>query len=272
MGKIFSWDDIERGRIPQQSDFPCVAECIRNNLEVAAGIIGGVLCGSVLYGGHNQRSDVDCVVVYDPTRRREITSLLQSVRKAAANIYVPVEFIPIDGSIAPTSFHSIGPSFAAHLQYAVHHGGLIKKNPLPLFMLGHIDDTEDVRGYLRNKLRRFEKDTVALPTMAESDLYRFLQKILEVAMHIARKTLWLNRVPMPNDSKLEVVKYYPRISTSREYELFVGLVRTDNSYTAELACQLQHVDPIGYSCVINKIRNRVESALEFIKLNGLRLA
>ena len=175
-------------------------------------------------------------------------------------------------SIAPTPLHSIGPSFAAHLQYAVCHGGLIKKNPLPLFALDHISDTEDVYGYLRNKLRRFEKETVNLPTMTESDRYRFLQKILEAAMHIARKVLWLNRVPMPNDSKQEVIRWYPGISTPREYQLFLDLVLADNSYTAELARQMECLNPLGYRYMIDEVQNRARSALEFIKLNGARLA
>lgn len=274
MGKIFTWDEVENGKIPQQSDFLSVATHMRESLNASAGIVGGVLCGSVLYGATTQRSDIDCVIVYDPMQRREVIQTLQYLRSSAACVYVPIEFIPVDMSIAPTPLHSIGPSFAAHLHYAVVNGGLIKKNPLPLFMIGsdHTSDEEDVRGYLRNKFRRFEKDTVCLSMMTESDLCRFLQKILEVAMHIARKILWVNHVPMSNDSKQEVIKRYPDISTAREYELFFDLVRADDSYAAELARQLKYINPIGYCFAINEIKNRVRSALEFIKLSALRVA
>lgn len=272
MGRVFSWDDIVRGRVPQESDFPYMAQHVKTALEDAPGIVGGILCGSILYGNHTSRSDIDCVVVYDPTRWREVRSLLQYLRSAAANRYVPMEFIPIDASIAPTPLHSLGPSFGAHLQYAASHGGLIKKHLLDSFSYAHTNDREDARGYIRNKIRRFEKCVVEIPLMTESELCRFFQKILEVATHIARKMLWLNRVPLLDDSKPEVIKHYPRISTPREYELFLGLLRTDDSYTAELACQLHRIDPTGYTYVIEEIQSRVENALEFAKLNGLRLA
>lgn len=272
MGKVFSWNEVECRMIPHQSDFSSTVEQVRKRLEAADGIIGAILCGSILYGDHNQRSDIDCVVVYDPTQRREVTHALRSVRKDAAHLYVPIEFIPIDASIAPTSLHSIGLSFATHLQYAIHMGGVIKKNPLPLFMFDHVSIEEDARGYLRNKFRRFEKSAVEMPTMTESDLHRFLQKILEAPAHIARKILWLKKIPMADDSRREVIKHYSDIASPQEYRLFLYFIQADNRYTAELLTQLHEPDQRRYGLHLEEIKNLVWVAIEFIKLNALRLA
>jgi len=271
VGKVFSWGEIERKEIPQPSDFSIVVGKIRQNLEVANGVVGGILCGSVLWNSYNERSDIDCVVVYDPTKRREVVEALRDINQTASTLHVPTELIPLDMHIVRTPLHHIGPSFAVHLRYAAENGGVIKENPLPLFVFDGISIVEDVRGYLRNKLRRLEKGMSTLPTMEVADLLRFLQKVLEAPVHVARKLLRWQAVKMPDDSKRTVMFYYPDIANAREHELFVKITTIDSQYTAEILAQLQHPNKALYSRVIGEIEELAWDTLEFVRLNAFRL-
>lgn len=271
MGKVFSWGEIERKEIPQPSDFSAVVSKTRQNLEVTNGVVGGILCGSVLWNSYNERSDIDCLVVYDPAKRREVVKALRDINQTAATLHVPVELIPLDLDVVRTPMHYIGPSFADHLRYAAENGGVIKKNPLPLFVSDSISVVENLRGYFRNKLRRLEKGVSTLPTMEGAELLRFLQKVLEAPTHIARKLLRWQGVEMSDDSKRTVTFHYPDIANAREYELFVKITTIDSQYTAEILTQLQHPNQDQYSRVIGEIEELAWDTLEFVRLNALRL-
>lgn len=271
MGKVFSWQEIEEGKIPQPQDFATVVKKIRQELEAADGVIGGILCGSTLWNSCNQRSDIDCVMVYDPEKRREVVDVLRGINQAAADHHVPAEIIPLDLHIVMTPLHHIGLSFAVHLRYATENGGLIKENPLPLFVFDDASVVEDVRGYLRSKLRRLEKGVSALPAMEVAELHRFLQKVLEAPVHVARKILWWRKVETADDSKQTVMRHYPDIASAQEHELFAKVTTADSEYTTELLAQLQCPDKVRYSRAIEEIENLVWDTLEFVRLNALRL-
>ena len=271
MGKVFSWNEVEERKIPQPSDFTTVVSKIRQDLGATDGVVGGILCGSILWNSCNQRSDIDCVVVYDPAKRREVVGVLRGINQAAADHHVPAEMIPLDLHIARTPLHHIGLSFAVHLRYATENGGLIKENPLPLFVFDDTRVVEDVRGYFRNKLRRLEKGVSALPTMEVTELHRFLQKVLEAPVHVARKILWWQKVETADDSKRTVMRYYPDIASAQERDLFAKITTADSEYTTELLAQLQCPDKVLYSRAIEEIENLAWDTLEFVRLNALRL-
>lgn len=271
MGKVFSWNEIEERKIPQPSDFTTIVSKIRQDLGATDGVVGGILCGSILWNSCNQRSDIDCVVVYDPAKRREVVGVLRGINQAAADHHVPAEMIPLDLHIARTPLHHIGLSFAVHLRYATENGGLIKENPLPLFVFDDASVVEDVRGYLRNKLRRLEKGVSALPTMEVAELHRFLQKVLEAPVHVARKILWWQKVETADDSKRTVMHHYPDIASAQERDLFAKITTTDSEYTTELLTQLQCPDKVRYSQAIEGVKDLAWDTLEFVRLNALRL-
>lgn len=271
MGKVFSWEEIQDRKIPQLKDFKIVAGKIRKELEAADGVVGGILCGSMLWNSYNRRSDIDCLVVYDLARRREVVEVLRDINQFAADLHVPTELIPIDLHIAKTPLHHIGLSFAAHLRYATENGGLIKTDPLPLFAFDDASCVDNVRGYFRNKLRRLEKGVSTLFTMESVELYRFLQKMLEAPVHIARKMLWWKKMVTSDDAKCTVMRCYPDIASSQERELFVMLTAADSQYTTELLAQLQNPDKNRYSEVIQGVKDLAWDTLEFVRSNALRL-
>ncbi len=119
MGKVYSWQDVEARRIPQLTDFPLVIDHMREVFKKEKSILGGLVCGSVLRGDHNRRSDVNCVVVYDTKLEREAMKVLQGISSFAANVHVPVGFVLCDTYTASTRFHHLGPAFRIHLQTAI---------------------------------------------------------------------------------------------------------------------------------------------------------
>jgi len=272
MGKVFSWSEIVEGKVPEQQSFANVAKTVRRELKSADGVVGGIICGSILWNNWSKRSDLDCVVVYDPEKRRDVVMTLQEINRFATGLYVPVEMIPLDTSIIKTPMHHIRYSFMVHLRHAIENGGLIKEDLLALFSFDGITAIEDVCGYVRNKLRTVEKGANLLPTMSDPDRCRFLQKVLEAPMHIARKMLWLEGVELLDDRKQTVAQHYATVAGAREHELFEKVLAVDERYTAELHSQLQHPARDRYLRAIEEIQELVWDTLEFVRLNAFRLA
>ncbi|MDP3729590.1 MAG: hypothetical protein Q8R26_02480 [bacterium] len=271
MGKVFSWDAIEKGEIPQHLNFVTVINKIKQDLEATEGVVGGILCGSILRSC-NQRSDIDCVVVYHPEKRREVMRILRDINQTAADLFVPIDLIPLDLGIARTSLHHIKLSFAFHLRYAAQNGGVIKENPLPSLVLDGVSMIDDVRGYFRDKLWKLEKGLSVLPMMGVVELHRFLQKVLESPVHVARNILRWQNVRMPDDSRQTVLRNYPRYATLLERELFAKIIYVDTRYTTELLAQLQCPDKDRYAQVIEEIKDLAWDTLEFVRLNAVHLA
>lgn len=271
MGRIFSWNEIEEKKIPQLQNFTNLVNQIRKELEILDGIIGGILFGSMLWNNHNQRSDIDCLLVYNPIAQKKVFKVLNYINKIASDFYIPLEIIPLDLRIIKTSLHHIGLSFADHLNYAVKNGGIIKTNPLPFFIFNNKNKDDDIREYLKNKLRKLEKGLSAIHIMKDADLYRFLQKILEAPVHVARKILWWQNIKMPNDSKQTVSFHYLNIANQKEKELFIKINAIDSQYTTELLKQLKNPNKIEYNKIINEIKKIAWDTLKFVKLNAFRI-
>ncbi|MFA6525831.1 MAG: nucleotidyltransferase domain-containing protein [Candidatus Buchananbacteria bacterium] len=72
MGKVFSWEDIAGKRVPELSSFDDLADIMKAEIIGNKDIHGGLLFGSVLWGCHNRRSDLDFLVVYDQESRYDV--------------------------------------------------------------------------------------------------------------------------------------------------------------------------------------------------------
>lgn len=274
MGRVFSWEEIARGNVPKIRSFKKVADEIRAVLASTEGVLGAVICGSALSGNVTVRSDIDCVVVYEWERRTPVLEALQSLYRVASWLHVPIEFIPIDSEVAAQGLHTIGPSFARHLERAARNGGIIKNDPLVFICFPgrgkHDDLVEDVLGYLKHKIRRFEKGLVELPTMNAEPLCRFLQKALESPIHIARKVLHLSVQGPFDDSREEVKKLYPRMADEELAGVFQGLVQEDEEYSLVIGEQL--LEPREregrYVIVFEQIKRRASWAFLFARANA----
>ncbi len=277
MGRVFSLDEIRRGMVPKIGSFDKSVQEIRARLASTEGVLGAVICGSALSGTITVRSDIDCVVVYERERRNPALEALRSLHGFAASLHVPTEFIPIDSVVAAQGLHSIGRSFATHLERAANRGGVIKYDPLAFIRFPDRDSRRelvlDVMSYLTHKIRRFEKGLVELPVMnpANTELYRFLQKVLESPIHIARKVMCLSATEYCDDSREEVKKRYPRMVRMGLAEPFQILVQEDEDYSWALDEQIRNPeDREGrYDAVLERVKRRAFWALEFARRNAI---
>ena len=234
MGKVFLWNDIKNHRVPTPENFEEVVEQLIRCLTHCRGVVGAMLCGSVLMKCSNLRSDIDCLVLYDGRH--------------------------------------ISQAFATHLIRTVEHGGVIKTNPLSAVNVPAFDSAESIRGYLRSKLGRFEKSFIDLPAMSERERCYFLQRVLESAVHIARKMLWHWQVNTLDDTKPTISKHYLLKASEEECELFRKIVRVDSQYTEELLEQLRLPNKKRYDQIIQELEELVVDSIRLLKLSALQLS
>jgi predicted nucleotidyltransferase len=265
MGKVFSWEEIVAGEVPKLEDFGIVQRQIVSELEENNEIIGGVICGSVVRGDHNVRSDVDCLVVHSGQNVPRIIGLLQELNKYAKQLYVPVEFIPVDIRVAHIPTVEI--SFGMHLDWSARNGGCIKTNPIPMLSFD-LDMGQELQNYVRLKLNKLTKRWIKYPEASPEHRFHFLQKILEAPVYIARKIIRWQGVDISfDDSKRRIVELYSEhFNGSESSEFFREAVITDVDYTAKLLQQLKCSDEMEYSSVLKEIEAIVPNVLEFIRL------
>jgi len=274
MGRVFSWGEIERKEVPQSKDFGRVCEEIRHELSRTDAVLGAVLFGSALNERFMERSDIDCLLVYDGMERPALTEVLHQLQASARKRHIPLEFIPVDEASAREGIHTIGPSFAWHLEQAVKTHLVIKADPLRFIRLSDSAKSqsarvEDVLGYLRRKILRFEQGIVELPVMAESEYLHFLRKILELPVHVARKVLWLSVPNLSSDSKAHVIRCYPDIVSSPLRGIFQTLLSMDSDYSHEVLVGLHEPDEDRYIDALKTIAKRAFWAFEFARANAI---
>ena len=245
MGKVYAWEDVEARRIPRLEDFPVVIDHMREVFKKEKSILGGLICGSVLRGDHNCRSDIDCVVVYETKLEREAMEVLQGVSAFAGNMYVPVGFVPCDIYTASTRFHHIGPAFRIHLQMAIKSGGIVGTNPLTLLRTGGEDLIMEIESYLRMKVYNTGEALAKYSCMSIDHKCAFLQKVLEAPSHVARKILHLGASD-ENDAKVSIVTRYIETMPRHLGDGLRMLTSFDKRYTVEVLRQLERPDRWQY--------------------------
>ena len=269
MGRVFTFEEIRQGWMPATRDFKEMWEILEAELSASSAIIGSVICGSCVRGDYNVRSDIDCVVLYRQTDRSEAIDLFQGLEVEAAEIYVPLELIPLDDKLAETSDHHLSPIFLEHLRLSVRLGGVIKENPLELISPNPMSFREDTILYLIDKIRKLEKGSARLPVLSTEKLCLFLQKALELPVYVARKIVQCKGYDLTgDDSKGEVLRAYAETRFTPAIELLEELVSLDRRYSEALGQQIMEApDQASYGKILRKIEEAVPKVLQFARLN-----
>ena len=270
LGRIFSWEEIEQGKIPKLESFTEIANIIRKDLLPNEKVEAALLCGSVLREDFSLRSDVDCIVIYNDIA---VISDLRRLITIAKTEFVPVEMIPIDVRMVEAGIHTLSGSFLQHLQRAAKEGGTIKGDLLSILKIAENDPREKLKetfGIVSQKLNRalcelsrFEK---------EKRIFN-LGKILEAPVEIVRSIVWAKRLSIVNESKGEVLRAYWTIADKRSKNLLEKVLEVGEEYSAVLEKVLQLSDPVPYKEEYTEILGRIEELgqneiLEFIVHNA----
>ncbi len=268
MGKVFTWEEVSRGRVPYLDSFDEMGDLLRRELENSSVVVSALILGSFLRRDHSVRSDIDTLVMYPLERRTEAVALLRGLKARAKQLYVPIEFISLDVELAMTPDHHIASTFLEHFRMAAQDGGVIKQDPLMLIHANADGFRQDTRGYLIHKMRTFEKGEVSLLTASEERVFQTIEKALQLHIYVARKMLRCFDVEMPQgDSKAEVARLYPTLGIEGATAILVEIREMDRSYTASLSQQLACPDREEYERVVESLKSAIPLALEFARKN-----
>ena len=269
MGKVFTWKEVVRKRVPQLEDFVLTIDLLRKAFAPEGSIVGAVAFGSAVRGDYDLRSDIDCFVLYDRAQEYEAFEVMQSVTMMANLRRVPLTCVPCDTLVSATRMHHIGSSLRKHLEVSSRIGGLLKGDPLR-----HIANVrsreEEVEEYLRFKLYGIQEASGAARTFSEERFVSYLKKLLEAPMHVARKVL-VHRKLLEGDSKREVFASYVKYMGRELSDHLERLISLDALYTEELREQLRCPHEKGYRMMLQKISSGSEDVISFVRANSMFL-
>ncbi len=271
MGRVFRFSEVVSGKTPSPSDFRVGKDDIVQTLTAATDVIGAILCGSVVHGGANLRSDIDVVVYHHDTAAFQ--AAIGGLRRRCALSNLELSLVKIDPALAASRFHTISYGYYQHLVLAARQGGLIKQNFLPLLNRRHMHPHDDIAEYVSFKLRYLGK---AVDELADIDIDSekhtdILQKALEVPVHIARKVCWLSGASTGDDSKASVVAAYAQVAPPALGRQLQHLVAVDRLYTQELQRQIAEPDAGGYRLTLHAISRELPVSMRFVRENALAM-
>jgi predicted nucleotidyltransferase len=269
MGVVYTWDEVYQGHIPDLGSFKSVQDHIRSKLLKSEAVEAAVLCGSVIRGDHNRRSDIDCIVMYASDHEQDAMSVMHQIGSAAKQLHVPVNFVPIDTDLSRSCMHQLGQSFAHHIADSVAVGGAIKGD-----LVGSLEPTlsvqEEVRSYVRAKTYNLEEGWASYSTFSDERKASFLKKMLESPVHIARKMLHFHGL-MNGDSKKAVRNKYIEFASTDQQELFRRLLELDAWYSDQLEQQVKAADEEEYVRCLSHLSENIGLAIQFARSNALLL-
>lgn len=269
MGKVFSWEDVKKGSVPNlESGFGAVKKYIESQINNFAGITAAVLCGSFLTGKHTIRSDMDCVLVYSEDEQSECIRFFQELIQQAGTYHVPLELVAIRRDIALTPHHPLQATFLEHIALSARKGGTIKGDVVSSFVAPGRTMKDETINYIIAKIRKLEKGWVILPMMGSDEYHRYLSKLLDAPVHIARKVCRAKGINFGNDdSKSSVVRRYGEVSRGREYGMIMELIELDAHYSRELCRHIEDPNQRSYEDLLKKVEREIPTVRDFAYKN-----
>lgn len=261
MGMVFTWDEVCLERVPESQAHGLVVAMLREAF-VHPSIVAGVVCGSVNYGTHNVRSDIDCMILYNEANEDVVTGIESEVRLGASRLYVPLDFVELTVESATTARHAISPSMANHIVCSQARGGTIKRDPFAVVDLFLLDNRLEAMSWCRQKIRSI-RNGISEHGYTEEQEAHFCKLVLEAPVHGMRKLL-LSAGDCEDDSKTTVLemaaRHYPEL-----HEELDRLCRFDLDYTRELTAHLFLPNERAYREVLWGIRAEAGSVVRLLR-------
>jgi hypothetical protein len=270
MGRVFTWEEVSVGKVPTPETITSIAEFLRLKLAANASVAAALLCGSVLHGTHNRRSDVDCVFLFDEDHREQAMGTMSVLYDHAAQQNVVVEFIPMSTEMAKAGLHGIGPLFLEHLQIAANKGGVIKASPLDRIRLRPCTLHGDAMSYLAHKLDKLQKKFIRLGMADAKERAAILQKALEAPAHVARKIIQVFSLVKPESDELFLLMpAYFQLVGKEGHDKLKDLMAMDMYYSSELELQMSNIKDEGrYAEALTTIEEKYPTVVEFVLFNA----
>lgn len=234
MGRIFTWQQISCQQIPKLEAFPQAKELVEGYLRSSQAILGAVFFGSCVYGEPTVRSDLDCLVIYELGKQTEVWATLRELRNRGANLHVPIDLFTCAEPLLGLGIHSISPSFERHLTWAAQTGGCIRTNFFEGTRVRHLRPLlADFQEYTASKLALIEQSTRWVGQAWDSTHCRYLRRVMEIPIRVARKAVNLEREPGEYcEAASQVAERFAESAPANLVRLFHKLCTTDREYTA----------------------------------------
>lgn len=187
MGKIFLFDEIQKGLVPKPDNFVVAKSQAFDGLQqlVTKGeVVGAMAFGSVAKGSPSERSDFDLLVITPQEPQSE--GLGDVIDAVFRNTNVAIEPIVIPEHLASKGMHTIDESFFLHLSEIFSDGNIVGQNPTGILTPFDLPLVKVHEQYLAQKLRRLRE---GMFTRSEVDRQRVLQRALEAPSNTGRRTL-----------------------------------------------------------------------------------
>lgn len=268
MSRIPTWQQIETGEIPKLEDFMILVNYIRSILFKCDSVLGAMICGSVAHGKQNLRSDLDLVAIHKQNEFEHALLHLREIAEIAKQFHIPLEHICICETAAQNATHDINGSFYDHLHQDFDNCFIIKENPLIFLKRKEMESIEDALDYISRKIRKIKQKYIDYPLLNETDRCRFLSKMLDSPISIARKVLTAKGIVFPaGDSKSEVLKLYPILKNEEALLILEEAVALDEQISKEINFQLADKNEERYSELIAKIVAFIPKSIRFAELS-----
>lgn len=270
MGRVFSAEDVERGKVPSKHDFATTLEDFTraSQLAIEAGAIKGtVIFGSVAAGHPTPRSDFDCMIM--PPEHSSLSQ--EAIRRivAVAEGYGAVIVNPIvhPRTVLSSGKHEIDRYFGQHL--CGENRIVLGEDPASIISFGTDSALTIWRNYLHNKKRRIGS---AQFKSGEEEL-RKLATLLELPTSIGRKTLQaVSEVSPKNLLNDDAVNKSHVLAAAQNLWQALGIesvprdiTKVDTQYTLALSkYQQEEITRRDYRASIEEIRRVVQAALNWL--------
>lgn len=236
MGKIYSWESIESGGVPNVEDFSVAKRTVLDGLwgMFPNEIDGAKVFGSVAKDSPSIRSDFDILVVFNnDISVRKLNNLVQDVDRETK---VQIEPLILSARQASEGFHTIDPSFYTHFEGIPNEGNLAGNNPLNKVKPLEENVVNLCMNYIQQKIRRLNQGYI---DTSEDESLTVLQRVLESPVAVGRKVLYVLQklgkfeIDGKDDSKRSVVKNFNKIMVDSNIDTtgFNELIVKDKEYT-----------------------------------------
>lgn len=267
MGRVFTFEEIAAGRVPEVSDVLHVDAAARRALSRSPAVSGALVFGSTAHGGATRRSDVDLVAVFTSGHHREARALIASIEREALARHVPVraELLGRNNLARRRGRYGGGVLFVRFLALAARTGGLVKGDPLPLIHVEPGAPDEDLQRYVEARRRVLLAEARARRGSAAEA--RLLAAALRAPVHAARKFLQARGVDFTSGRRDEVISLYRDAGPRRGARLLDRVVEIDLAYTEALDRHVRRADELAYGAALDGLRAAPPLALDLLAIH-----
>ncbi|MEK7615306.1 MAG: nucleotidyltransferase domain-containing protein [Patescibacteria group bacterium] len=217
MGFLFSWDQIQRERIPGPEDFDCVRSQVTEALYPHPGVVAASVYGSVVRGDHNWRSDLDLIVICRNAEELCVRGSVVELMSDAFNRRVVIVPHVYTVSEARSGQHPLGPSYRFTLARLANNG--VASGRVHQYLVCR---DNDIRVEMCKRILSARRCVAIahaqfwemVPNGAHDDMERWLAqrevqggyrfRIFHLYVNIARWLLWWHHCSLINDGKRAV--------------------------------------------------------------------